>query len=192
MEKFIKENIIFILLVILVLAGGLFIVYKIGYTTFESYSEMLSRKEELTSKKAKLEQIRLQKEELAKKNRKESQSGKVIYEVLGKQFSPEASFGIMFENILTHVANSGLRIRSIDYNYSPQEDKILMTNLQGYNACELGFVAVGTYAQFQTFFKEIAKENYLSNLNEIYIEPYDKNKSVLISKFKVRIYTKSI
>jgi len=98
----------------------------------------------------------------------------------------------MFENILAHVSNAGLRIRSIDYNYQPQDDKILATNLQGYNACELGLVAVGTYSQLQEFLKNVAKENYLSNVNEIYIEPYDKNKNILISKFKIRIYTKSI
>ena len=192
MQKFIKENILFILLLALIAVGCLFWVGNTASEAFDSYREMSSKKQELAAKKANLEQMRAQKEELARKNRKESQSGKVIYEVLGKQFSPEASFGIMFENILAHVATSGLRVRSIDYNYTPQDDKILMTNLQGYNACELGFVAVGTYAQFQTFFKNIAKENYLSNIYEIYIEPYDRNKSVLISKFKVRIYTKSI
>ena len=78
----------------------------------------------------------------------------------------------MFENILANITNSGLRIRSIDYNYSPTDDKVLSANAPGYNACELSFVAVGNYSQLQTFFKSIAKENYLSGINEIYLEPF--------------------
>ena len=127
-----------------------------------------------------------------KKKKKEAESGKVIYEVLGQQFSSEASFGIMFENILSNLSNSGVRIRKIDYNYKPNDDKILMTNLAGYNACELNFITVSTYAQLQNFFKNLTKEKYLTNITEIYLEPYDKDKTILIANFKVRLYTKTI
>jgi hypothetical protein len=75
----------------------------------------------------------------------EGKSGKVIYEVLDQQFSAEASFGIMFENIIANITNSGLRIRSIDYNYTPQNDKILQTNAAGYNVCELSFTTTSLY-----------------------------------------------
>ena len=98
----------------------------------------------------------------------------------------------MFENILSNITNSGLRIRTIDYNYSPADDKILQTNSPGYNACELAFLTVGNYSQLQNFFKNIAKENYLTGINEIYLEPYDKDKSILIARFKIRLYTKTI
>mgnify|MGYP002869960526 CR=1 FL=1 len=98
----------------------------------------------------------------------------------------------MFENILANITNSGLRIRSIDYNYSPTEDAILEASIPGYNACELSFVTVGTYTQLQTFLKNIAKETYLTGINEIYLEPYDKDKTILISRFKVRLYTRTI
>ena len=98
----------------------------------------------------------------------------------------------MFENIISNITNSGVRIRSIEYNYRPGDDAVLNTGAPGYNACELSFVTVGTYAQYQRFFKNLAKENYLTNIYEIYIEPYDKNKTILISKFKVRLYTKTV
>ena len=107
-------------------------------------------------------------------------SGKVIFEVLDQQFSSQASFGIMLENVISTIVNSGVRIRSIEYNYNPQGDMIKDTGAPGYNACELSFVAVGSYAQFQTFFKNLTKENYLTNIYEIYIEPYDKDKTILI------------
>jgi len=192
MEKLIKDKILYILVVVVALIGGIYgAIHFIGLA-MESHNEVVQKKAELETKQAKLSQLRQEKASNATKKKRESESGKVIYEVLGQQFSPEASFGIMFENILSNITNSGVRIRSIDYNYEPADDKILMTNVAGYNACELSFVTVGNYSQFQTFFKNIAKENYLSSIYEVYIEPYDKDKTILIVKFKIRLYTKTV
>jgi len=194
MDKFLKENILMIALAILAFAGLLW--YAIDSTMHAvENNAMVSEKEvELQTKQQNLEVLRAQNKnnEEKKKNKKTPNSGKVIYEVLGQQFSPEASFGIMFENLLANMTNSGVRIRSIDYNYQPMEDKIMMTSVAGYNACELSFTTVSTYSQLQNFFKNIVKEKYLSNIAEVYIEPYDNDKTILISKFKVRLYTKTI
>ncbi len=190
MEKLIKENIVYLFLVAAVFIGGIYATYYYGSLAITSHDEANHKKEELQVKQEKLEQIKRQK--LASESKKENTSGKVIYEVMGQQFSPEASFGIMFENILSNITNSGVRIRSIDYNYQPLDDKILMTKAAGYNACELSFITVGNYTQLQNFFKNIAKEKYLSSLYEVYIEPYDKNKTILVARFKIRLYTKTI
>ena len=191
MEKLIKEKILYILIIVIAVIGGIYGVIHFATLAYDSYNEAVQKKAELETKQDKLAQLKRQNQSNQVK-KKESESGKVIYEVLGQQFSPEASFGIMFENILSNITNSGVRIRSIDYNYQPVDDKIIMTNVAGYNACELSFVTVGKYAQFQQFFKNIAKEKYLSSLYEVYIEPYDKDKTILIVKFKIRLYTKSI
>lgn len=191
MERLLKENILFILIAILTLLGGIFAAYTTASEALTNFSQVTEKKESVASKEMELEKIKQSKIDNEPK-KKESTSGKVIYEVLGQQFSSEASFGIMFENILANITNSGVRIRSIDYNYSPADDKILNTNMPNYNACELSFTTVGTYMQFQNFFKNIAKEKYLSSIYEVYIEPYDKDKTILITKFKIRLYTKTI
>lgn len=202
-SMFLTDNLIFLLIPIILFCGlGYFAFTKV--TGFMESSVTLKDKKELMQGKqreveslrsAKAERDRKAKEEAEQKGKdkeQETTSGKVIYEVLGQQFSPEASFGIMFENILSNITKSKVRIRSIDYNYSPQNDKILEANASGYNACELSFTTVSTYAQLQTFFKNIAKESYLTNIYEVYIEPYDRDKTILITKFKVRLYTKTV
>lgn len=192
-EKLIKENIVWVLLVVIVALAGFYGLFaKYGPAVLANIDDLSAKKEELQTKEQQLNTLQRAAVQKEQNKKKFSDSGKVIYEVLGQQFTPEASFGIMFENILSNISNSGVRIRSIDYNYYPQDDKILMTNIEGYNACELSFVAVGKYAQLQNFFKNIAKEKYLSNIQEVYIEPYDKDKTILIARFKVRLYTKSI
>lgn len=193
-SKFIQDNIVYILIPIIVIAlGAYFSVTKIT-ETFQKADALEQKQQEQQTKKNKLNQLLAAKKKLEQieEIKQESKSGKVIYEVLGQQFSSEASFGIMFENILANMTNSGVRIRSIDYNYTPQNDKILQTNVAGYNVCELSFTTVGSYAQLQTFFKSLAKESYLTNLYELYIEPYDKDKNILIAKFKIRLYTKTV
>jgi len=197
MDKLLKDKIIYFILPVIVLA--IVIVLLVAGPEETSISnglskldEVANKQNELEVKKDKLEQLKKQKAAEQKQEKKESKSGKVIYEVSGEQFSAEASFGIIFENLLANMTNSGIRIRSIEYNYQPTEDKILSTNLGGYNACELSFVTVGSYSQFQTFFKNIARENYLSSINEVFIEPYDKDKTILITRFKIRLYTKTI
>lgn len=192
MEKLIKENIAVIALLILVLFGGIYLVYKISVDTSNNHSEVENTKNTVQTKKDQLAQLIAAKQKRETQLEKTSNSGKVIYEVSGEQFSAEASFGIMFENVLSNITNSGVRIRSINYNYQPDEDTILLTNIPGYNACELSFVTVSNYTQLQNLFKNIAKEKYLSSINEVFIEPYDKDKTILISKFKIRLYTKTI
>ena len=193
-NKLLEENLIFLLIPFLVLVAGIWGVCTFSKQAFENFGIVEERKQDKITKENKLRMLEEKKarQEQQEENKKESKSGKVIYEVLGQQFSAEASFGIMFENILSNITGSGVRIRSIDYNYTPQNDKILQTNAPGYNACELSFTTVSNYSQLQNFFKNIAKESYLTNIYEVYIEPYDKDKSILIAKFKVRLYTKTV
>ena len=198
LDKLITENIIFILLPILIIGAGIFFAYDNIAQAIDESSRADTMQEELAVLEQQLNNLKQQKakEEQREKeeeaNQNKTESGKVIYEVLEQQFSPEASFGIMFENMLANITNSGVRIRSIDYNYQPSDDKVLQANAPGYNACELSFTAVGNYSQLQTFFKNLAKETYLSSIYEIYIEPYDKDKTILVAKFKVRLYTKTV
>ncbi len=191
-EKLIKENIIWVILLLAVVIGGGYFTYDKGMNVLANMEDIKTKKQEFEKKDQTLQGLLKAQEAKKMGKKKQSESGKIIYKVMGAQFTSEASFGIMFENILSNIAASGIRIRSIDYNYAPQDDKILLTNIEGYNACELSFTAVGKYAQLQNFFKNIAKEKYLSSIQEIYLEPYDNDKSILIAKFKIRIYTQTI
>lgn len=193
-NKFIKENLIYFLIPIIIFAAGAYYSYDSVTKFLDNRAKLEDKRAVKTTKETKYAQLKAAKERQENRQtvEKTSSSGKVIYEVLGQQFSPEASFGIMFENVLSNMTNNGVRIRSIDYNYSPVNDKVLQTGAVGYNGCELSFTTVASYPQLQNFFKSLAKENYLTNIYEVYIEPYDKNKSILIAKFKVRLYTKTV
>jgi len=195
MEKFLKDKLLYLIIPPLILFAVIYLLVGQPETSvsplFQKISEVGAKQNDLQVKRDRLDILRKQKESEKKVTKKESKSGKVIYGVPGEQFSAEASFGIVFENLLANLTNSGIKIRSIQYDYQPENDKILSANLGGYNACEISFVSVGSYAQFQNFFKNIAKEQYLSNIYEVYIQPYDKDKTILITRFKIRLYTRT-
>lgn len=152
----------------------------------------------LKSNKAQYEQVVEQynmlkmQQDAQNRQKKVVKDGKAIFEAPDMQFSPDASFAPLFELVLTIAQQSGIRIRAIDYNYSPQEDAIFAAKLEGYNTCELNMVIVGSYTEIQTFFKTIMKEQYVTNLAEVELNPWDKDKKILIAKVKLRLYTRTL
>ena len=98
---FIQDNLVFLVLPIIILvAGAYFSVTRI--TSYVNNVSIVEEKRiEKSTKETKLKKLydAKKRQEQAVEFKKESKSGKVIYEVLGQQFSSEASFGIMFENI---------------------------------------------------------------------------------------------
>ena len=162
-------------------------VQKVG-GTLETNKQV---KEQLEMEQTKYENLKMQ-QAAQNRQKKVVKDGKVVYEVKGMKFSPEASFAPLFELVLTVAQQSGIRIHSIDYNYSPVGDKIFDAKIPGYNAAELAITAVGTYTEFQTFFKSVIKEPYVSNFAEMEITPWDRDKKILINKFKLRLYTKTM
>ncbi len=116
---------------------------------------------------------------------------KKIFQIQGMKFGADASFAPLFDNMIAVAKESGIRIRSIDYNYSPASDPVFAAKLSGYNVCELQSTIVGNYSQIQRFLKTMLSEEYLINLAEIEIVSWKRDKSVLIANLKMRFYTQT-
>ncbi len=186
-----KENIIYVLPIFV--AFFVFINFVIP-----QFNKDISSIRNVKSAKAQYEEVQQQynmlkaQQELQNRQKKVVKDGKIVYDAPDMRFSPDASFAPLFELVLTIAQQSGIRIRAIDYNYAPQEDIVFAAKINGYNVCELNMVAVGSYVEFQTFFKTIMKEQYLTNLAEVELTPWEKDKKVLIAKIKLRLYTRTI
>lgn len=191
MFQIVKDNFLHILLVVVAL---LVLFYLIPPQVSETYNKIVqtnAARKQLDEKEAYLNNLRIQAEASAKKAEAPVKDGKKIYELEGAQFSGEASFAPLFEIVLNIAQNSGIRIRSIDYNYQPEEDKIYASHISDYNVCELTIVSVGTYSQLQNFFRGLMKDSNLSYIAEVEMQPWEKDKTILISNVKIRLYTKT-
>ena len=100
-SKFLQDNIIYFFIPIIVIGLGIYFSVTKITETFQKADVLEQKQQEQQTKKNKLNQLLAAKKKLEQieEVKKEGKSGKVIYEVLGQQFSSEASFGIMFENI---------------------------------------------------------------------------------------------
>ncbi len=188
-QDMLKEQIVFLLipvvLLVLLIGGGGYGIF-LTFTNVNSYSNNSKQVQELTDKKQNLEaQLEQQKIEEMDPNIKK------IYKLEGEKFSNEASFAPLFDNLLTIAKESGIRIRSVDYNFQPEKDPIFAAKLNGYNVCELETTVVGKYSEIQTFLKTLLSEKYLVNFAQIEIVSWQRDKSVLIANLKIRFYTKT-
>lgn len=186
-----KDNIVYVLPILI--AFVLFVNFVVpefnkGVKTFR---KMVDAKTQYEQVKEQYDMLKAQ-QDMQNRQKKVVKDGKIVFDAPDMRFSPDASFAPLFELVLTIAQQSGIRIRAIDYNYTPQDDMIFAAKINGYNVCELNMVTVGSYTELQNFFKSIMKEQYLTNLAEVELTPWEKDKKVLIAKIKLRLYTRTI
>ena len=173
---------------LLVFAGGGYYTVIKGQELKDSYIKSSEISAKLREAEEKLNVL---KDEKAKNQKVENKTDKVIYETTEPGIGSEASFAPLFENFIDIAKLSGIRIRSINYDYNPIGDPIRSANLTNYSVCELDVKAVGGYRNFQTFFKAINKQPYVMSLARTEIKPWEDDRSILVGDFKLRLYTKT-
>ncbi len=183
-----KEQAVFIglpIILIVVFIMGLGYTGNQSFVNIKKYNDNAAQVETLTQKKLDLEaQLKAQEKEEADPNTK-------------KIFAPEGGFGVdasfapLFDNMLTIAKNSGIKIRSVDYNYAPEKDPVFAAKIDGINVCEFSATIVGKYSEIQTFLKAMLSEYYLVNMAELEIISWQRDKSILIANIKLRFYTRT-
>ena len=181
-------NLILIVVLLLILAGGGYYTVVNGQKLFETIKQEAEISTKLREAKDKLDLLKAEKEN---KPKEENKTDKVIFESTEPGIGAEASFAPLFERFIETAKLSGIRIRSINYNYNPIDDSIVAAKLTNYNVCELDVKAVGSYRNFQTFYKALNRDNYVMSLAQMEFKPWEGDRSVLVSDFKLRLYTKT-
>lgn len=184
-----KEQIVFIILPIILLAFGIAGIVQFGMDANEKFKEMTTKTQELESKEQEKQSLEVKLSEIKKEE--ESPDAKKIYTLEGMRFGTGASFAPLFDDMIAIAKGAGIRIRSVDYNYSPTGDPIFDAKPQGVNVCELSTTIVGKYSEIQAFLKTLLSEPYLVNIAQVEIVSWQRDKSVLIANLKIRYYTKT-
>ena len=188
MQQVLKESILYIVIVVAVFIAGLYFTIPMFPQVSDSYDALKSAERKLEETQRKLEAAKTR---VPVKVEVIAEGGKRIFVAEDMSFSPQASFAPLFETVINTARAAGIRFRSIEYNYEPGDDEIFKAKIPGYNICELVIDAAGTYTQFQRFFKGLIQGDYLKNIAEIEMYPYDIDRSILIAKLKIRLYTRT-
>ncbi len=185
----IKEQHIFVFLPLIILIASLAGTIGFGGTYMSVHSDLSNKTQEYETLVAKKTQLQA---DIAKQKREENSPDiKKIYTLEGLRFGSNASFAPLFDDMVSIAKASGVRIRSVDYNYAPEGDPIFSAKVTGVNVCELTTTIVGNYSAIQAFLKTLLAETYLINIAEVEIVSWKRDKSVLIANLKLRYYTKT-
>ena len=100
----------------------------------------------------------------------------------------EAVIAGEFAEILELIRANKIKVRSIKYDYDPQDDNFVKGAAAKYNVARLNMEMVANYLDYDNFLKELYKHEHFLDVQSIEIVPYRKNKSILLVNFKLKLY----
>lgn len=180
-----NQKLLYILIILISLAFGLYLIIPKVNESYSTYTQIEEKQKKLQSTQKQIEDIKAQKQAYEKE---EKSATKPVYKSDLATLDAMASFGVMFEDVIQAAKYNGLKLRSIEYSQNPADDVIAQNVLSDYNVCAIKMQLIGTYAQFRSYFDDIANYPYLINLDKISIFPYDGDKKILIADVQINLY----
>jgi len=176
-----------ILYIVFVLIG---FIYSI-VTLRPQILEVISLKEQIETKTIEAADLERKLDALkASEMEKTTISGQVknIYKPDSPGLEAESSFTVIFDDIVDMAKYNGVKIYSIEYIYNPAEDEFVKGAPSLYNVCELNIALIADYPDLESFMKELYKYPYLINIDKVELAPYQKNKRLLLTNLRIKLY----
>lgn len=95
-----------------------------------------------------------------------------------------------FSEILDLIRANTIKTRSINYEYDPQDDKFIQGAPGKFNVAKLSMEMVSSYTNFENFLRDLYKHEHFLDISKVEIEPYEKDKSILLVNFELKLYAK--
>lgn len=181
-----NQKIMYIAVILICVAFGLYLIIPKLDESYKTYQQVQEKTTKVSTTQKEIDAIKAQK--LAYEKEKKSAT-KPVYKSDIATLDAMASFGIMFEDVIQAAKYNGLKLRSIEYTQNPPDDLVVQNVLDAYNVCAVKMQLIGTYAQFRSYFEDIANYPYLINLDKVSIFPYEGNKKILIADIAVNLYS---
>lgn len=150
---------------------------------YKNQSGLLAEKERLLDTK---------KQEVLKATDTNLKGTKDMYKPLESGLDAEGIVSAQFEDILKLLKANAVKTRSIKYEYNPADDPFVKGAGESVSACTLDMQMVATYKNFEGFIKDLYKHEHFLDISKIEIIPYEKNKTMLLINFKLKLYAKKV
>lgn len=182
-----------IALLVLVIAGLVMYTPKIleqwqGYQGVQA--EIQTKESTIQQKQAKLEEYQRKAEQEKAQEQASKSSGKPFYKPVMEGMDTEAVIAGEFAEVLQLVRANKIKVRSIKYDYDPQDDAFVQNASGSYNVARLNMEMIANYGNYDNFLKELYKHEHFLDIQSAEIVPYKKNKRVLLINFKLKLYGK--
>jgi len=155
-----------------------------------SYKNDIATKEQLLSeKKAQLEKFMREEAAEAKKTAEDAAKSKPFYKPAATGMNTEAVIQGEFAEILGLIRANKIKVRTIKYEYDPQDDAFVKGAGGKYKAARLNMEMIANYTSYNNFLKELYKHEHFLDIQSVEVVPYRKNKQILLINFKLKLYS---
>ncbi len=114
---------------------------------------------------------------------------KKIYTPLEGGTDTDSAFAVLLDDIIEIARKNHIKTHSIQSSDNPPEDIFIQKGEGKYNAQRLTLKVVSDYTDFEGFLRDLFSYNYLININELEIYPYEKNKRILLINLAITLYS---
>jgi len=187
MEKY-KKYYGVIIFVATIVVFGLIAYYVISprIVKFSSLRDSINTKEEeLSGLQVKLNTVKTKIKKI-----KDSISGsqKRIYTPMESDLGNDSLFFTLYDDVIEMVRANNVKIKSIDYNYNPENDEFVKFGKDVYFVCDVNMDIVSNYINLGKLIQDLYQYPYYIKINSIETKPYAKDKKTLLSSLSIRLY----
>ena len=114
-------------------------------------------------------------------------SQKRIYSPTEDNIENDTLFFTLYSDVIEMVRANTIKIKSIDYQYSPKGD-IFVAQGDAYFVCDVNMEVVSNYKNLGKLIENLYQYPYYIKINNIEVVPYQKDKKILLSTISLRLY----
>lgn len=178
-----------LLIVILGIVGAGFLISNI----IPMVQSILTTNKEYTAQTSVLADKQRQVNDLKEAAKKKEDTTGIMKEMFSSKeggLDTESLIAQEFTEVLNLIKVNKIKTRSVKYDYDPSDDNFIKGAPGKFSACLLTLEMVASYKDFENLLKELYKHEHFIDISKVEIVPYEKNKSILLVNFKVKLYAK--
>lgn len=137
-------------------------------------------------------QLSVAKEKIERKKKMrllDDMTKKVYSPAEGVSLDADSAFSVLLDDIIEISRKNHIKTHSIQSTLNPSEDVFVKGDKEHFSAYQLDMKIVSDYSDFEGFIRDLYAYNYLININNIEIYPYQKNKRILLINLTLTLYS---
>jgi Tfp pilus assembly protein PilO len=168
------------------------VIYAAVLIISPQYNEWTNLKENLVNATKTLDTKRQAKITVLKRLKKIQNSiissQKKIYSPVETDLGDDTLFFTLYSDLIEMVRTNTIKIKSIDYKYSPKGDIFVQQKGSRYFVCDVNMEVVSNYVNLGKLIQDIYQYPYYIRINNIEVVPYQQDKKILLSTISMRLY----
>lgn len=182
---------------IMLFAGVILVTLLISvYLVFRPKStEIQDLNSNLESSNLKLEKLKKDvdiinsKKAMLKNNLNKAQ--KKVYAPEEADLGNDTLFFTVYKDLLEMLNLNSIRVKNIEYTYNPENDSFVKNGFGNYFVCQVDMDLISNYENLGKFLESIYSYPYYIKMVNVEVTPYEKDKTILMSKISLRLYSKT-